>query len=111
MVHRSVRNPARVQLRELRLKAGIEQYELAAVMGIDTTEVSRFETGQRDAMPRGLGLTDYLAALERVRTADWNQIAFALGVTVREVHLVRRRRRQDYIEALRRLTATTEPAA
>jgi len=61
-------------LRELRRKAGLSQRQVAARLGIDFTNLSRFETGQRtpDA--------GTLAALAAILTTDSDAIFCAFGL-------------------------------
>ncbi len=44
----------------------MEQWELAAELGIHPSELSNYETGKRERLPSGMGWAEYDSALEVV---------------------------------------------
>jgi len=103
--------PKSAILREAREAAGIEQYELAAVLGVDSSELSRFERGQARGRLSRLSSDAYLDALERARAIDFQQLADELGVPLRLIHRARGATHPEYIAALRRLAGQPEQVA
>jgi DNA-binding transcriptional regulator YiaG len=57
--------PLPAECRQLRVRVGISQAELAAVVGVTAPTLSRWETGARK--PYGWMRDSYLAALDRIR--------------------------------------------
>lgn len=65
------KSPTQIKLRELRIKKGLTQYELARILGFKhNTAISRYETGRK-----------------RPNLETAQRIALALGVKVEEVFL------------------------
>jgi DNA-binding XRE family transcriptional regulator len=63
--------PVNVKLRDLRIKKGLTQYQLARILGLrHNTAISRYETGRK-----------------RPNLETAQRIALALGVRVEEVFL------------------------
>lgn len=103
--------PKSAVLRQARLAADVELYELAAVLGVDPSELSRFERGQARGRLNQLNSDAYLDALERARGIDFQQLADELDVPLRLIHRARGAAHPEYIAALRRLAGPPEPAA
>jgi transcriptional regulator with XRE-family HTH domain len=61
-LHRRLPDPAVRRL--LRLRAGLSQQQMAAVLNVDRSAISRWELGSRN--PRGRLLADYVDLLDRL---------------------------------------------
>lgn len=66
-VRQAQRLPSPSFARMIRVAAGVSQGRLAAELGVNTSTVGRWESGERT--PRGVSRAKYAALLEQLRAA------------------------------------------